>query len=472
MKIRNELFAGLAVILILSSLATYLIVRISVNKNFDDLVEKNDIAIAKNYAESISAYCSENGTLDGIEQYLERIKSDPDTYNGTADRTFDRRHPKDSEIPIVITDKQGAVVFSGLEQRDGPPEDKLPQKMKTDQGEEILIDDDTIGYVFFKSMITQDYNPQELTFIKAVTASTGISVLLGIILAVVSGTLLAARFAKPITELDSAVKKITSGDLSARVDVAGRNEIGSLAENYNHMADRLQKTENSRQTLLSDIAHELRTPVSVIQANLEMIIDGVYTADEERMKSLYEETRILTGLISDLRSLSDLESGAAGMNMDRISLSGLLDGTCGKLRPLFEDKGIHLNLDSSSGDVFVTAEEEKLRQVLRNIIGNAHKYAPSDTTVSVSLSESRTERAGQSYVRVTVTDEGEGVPEGDTEKIFERFYRVDFSRNRESGGRGLGLAISKRIIEAFGGCVGAFNNSPKGLSVWFELPVQ
>ncbi len=218
--------------------------------------------------------------------------------------------------------------------------------MKTDQGEEILIDDDTIGYIFFKSMITQDYNPQELTFIKAVTASTGISVLLGIILAVVSGTLLASRFAKPITELDSAVKKITSGDLSARVDVVGRNEIGSLAENYNHMADRLQKTENSRQTLLSDIAHELRPPVSVIQANLEMIIDGVYTADEERMKSLYEETRILTGLISDLRLLSDLESGAAGMNMDRISLSGLLDETCVKLRPLFEDKGIPLNLDS------------------------------------------------------------------------------------------------------------------------------
>jgi len=144
-------------------------------------------------------------------------------------------------------------------------------------------------------MIFRSYNPQEEAFISSLRESIGVSVFTGLLLALALGTALAARFARPISALDAAVKTISSGDLGARVPVARRDEIGSLAENFNGMADRLQTTEKARQTLLADIAHELRTPISILQANLEMILDGVYSADAGRLKSLYEETRILTG---------------------------------------------------------------------------------------------------------------------------------------------------------------------------------
>lgn len=469
-RIRNELVIGLVAVILLCVLATYVVVLSWSRRDFDALVGTNDVEIAKSYAASLADYYEAMGSWDGVETAIGRLRYHPAPQPGDDDsRPPERKHPKDSDAPIVLMDVQGNPLYVGIRTREGQPDIILAGRLKMSDGEKVTANGSTVAYVFFKSMIFRSYNPQEEAYIASLTKSIGVSVFLGLVLALALGTALASRFASPITKLDAAVKTIAGGDLSARVDIARIDEIGSLAESFNRMADRLQTTETARQNLLADIAHELRTPVSVIQANLEMILDGVYAADEERLKSLYEETRILTGLISDLRSLSDLEVGIVRVSPEPISLSALMQETCREFQPLFDERGVRLDIPRRE-EIRVLAEEDRLRQVFGNILGNALKYAPPGSAITVTLEPDRKVAGKPGFARVTIADEGIGVPPGDTERIFERFYRVDASRSRESGGRGLGLAISKRIVEAFHGSIGAYNREPSGLAVWVELP--
>ena len=469
-KIKNKLILGLLSVILLSSLCTFLTVRFSLRRDFNTLVESNDIEIAKTYSAALAEYYRETGSLNGINTRIEELRntSYPDLA-APAPSSPEKKHSRDNEIPLIVTTPGGEPIYSGIRTRDTQ---KDLDHLKVSQGEEVTVDGVIIAYVFFKSMLFRDYNNQEAEFITAFTQSLGISVLFGIVLALILGTILAAYFAKPITTLDTAVKTITDGDTSTRVNISRNDEIGSLADSFNRMADKLQVTEHSRQTLLADIAHELRTPVSIIQANLEMLLEGVYRPDQDRLQSLYEETCIVTELISDLRSLSDLEVGKATVHPETLSLTALLYESCRKLKPLFEEKKITLDDTFYTEDIFVQGESDKLRQVFRNILGNAQKYTIADSTVSITVERKPGGKPHKESVRITISDEGEGVPEEGLEKIFERFYRVDLSRNRESGGRGLGLAISKKIIEAFNGTIGAYNREPRGLAVWIDLPIE
>ncbi len=471
-RIRNELVLGLAAVVVLSSLVTYAAALISFRRGFDVLVEKNDIQIAQSYASDLASYYAERGSWEGVATRVEQLRQTvtlPPRGEVQDQRVPDKRHGGEFDIPLILTDAKGGKIFDGS--RGKEVDAKGQDKLRVADGVKVSVRGSTVGYVFFKSMLVRSYNAQESAFLRSLTATTGASVFFGLILALAAGTALASRFAKPIVALDGAVKEIAEGNLTARVAVRRRDELGSLADSFNAMADRLKSTEAARQNLLADTAHELRTPVSVIQANLEMIIDGVYAADSDRIQSLYEETKVLTSLIADLRTLSDLEVGAAPVKIGTVNLSGLIEESCQRLAPLFAEKGMSLEAapmdDLGTGaELCVLADEERLRQVVRNMAVNAKKYGEPGSSVRIGVEALE----AKGSVRVTIADQGPGVPEAELENIFDRFYRVDASRNRESGGRGLGLAICKKIVESLGGTIGAYNLEPHGLAVWFEVP--
>jgi len=472
-RIRDELVLGLAAVAVLSAVTTYGVFLLSFRSQFDTLVERNDVEIAANYAAALADHYRVARSWVGVGAVIEGLRVAPPRTAPAKDgprSASDRRHPKGDDIPLVLTDVRGVRVYDGMRSVVDERGGKLPERMDTGDGAPVVVDGKPVGYVFFKSMLVRSYNPQEEAFIDSLTSSIGASVAVGLALAILFGAVLAARFARPVVALDRAATAIAAGDLGARVPVSRRDEIGSLAENFNLMGERLEATEQERQNLLADIAHELRTPVSVIQANLELMLDGVYAADAARLSSLHEETRILSALIADLRSLSDLEVGAALLRPEPVRLDALAEETRAKFEPLFRERGAALELSLPAGDATVLAEGEKLRQVLRNVLGNALKYAPDGSRVSLSVERAGGGEGAAARFRVTIADEGPGVPPGTEERIFERFYRVDASRNRESGGRGLGLAICRKIVEASGGRIGAFNRQPAGLAVWFELP--
>jgi len=465
-KIRNELFLGFAAVALIGSAVTYGIVLFSATNRFDSLVGQNDVDIAKSYAASLGAFYAERDGWSGVADYLSSDRSRPVNagYDGEP-RTVQEKHARGTTLPMVLMDADGDTVFNGLGDPEPRPGDEVPTRLKITEGEKVVADGKTVGYVFFKSMVRRSYNPEEEAFIASLRASIAVSVGLGLVMALLLSGLIASRFSRPISQLARAVRKVADGNLSARVTVTRGDEIGSLAEGFNGMADRLQSTELARQNLLADMAHELRTPVSVIQANLEMILDGLYAADEGRMRELYDETRILTGLISDLRSLSDLETGYAADAAETVDLVELAEESRSKFAAQLESGGITLRIESVTAAI-VVSNADRLRQVLRNILVNALKYAPKGSTITVSVT------LDGDRARTTVSDEGPGVSPESIGKIFDRFYRVDPSRNRESGGRGLGLAICKRIVESYGGTVEARNRDPHGLAVSFELPAS
>jgi signal transduction histidine kinase len=475
-RIRNELIVGLIAIIFLSAAVSCVGILVWSRFNFDALVQKSDIEVARSIAERIEPYYAAHGSWAGIESEIEKLKSTVLRQNFQSEQDTGERHTRDGGIPLVITDLQGVPVFpakqSGASVAAGNDlhQEKRLDRFKISDGVAVTDGGRTVGYVFFKSMLKRSYNPHEEAFIASLAVTIGISVLVGVILAIFAGSFLASRFVRPILGLDDAVQRIAKGESGVRAAKVRNDEVGRLAENFNAMAQRIEMTESARRNLLADIAHELRTPVSVIQANLEMIIDGVYSADRERLESLYGETRLLADLIGSLREISDLETGVVSMNLQPVRLYPLLVETRVKYLPLFDEREIALSLEPFKHEsLCVLSDENRLRQVIRNVIVNALKYSQSKTTVTVSCEQ--ISLGAEPFLRVKIADEGPGVPGADLEKIFERFYRVDSSRNRDSGGRGLGLAICRQFVEASGGKIYAKNRVPHGLGIVIELPI-
>jgi signal transduction histidine kinase len=447
--IRRDLILALSGIIVLSGIISYIVIFVAFRYTFDQLVRQNDKDSAASFARELSAEYQELGSWDQIGKKISEIKNDTDPGSGKKIHLG---------MPVVIIDANGMTVY--------PVADRGQHVYKVNDGFPVLYKNTVVGAVFFKSMLKRSYNAHERSFYSSMTAFIGFSVLTGIIMAVIVGSFAAARFVKPVISLEKAVRSIAEGSSGVRAETGTpqKNEIYQLAAEFNMMADKLEQTEASRKQLLADMAHELRTPVSIIQGNLEMMLAGIYHADEKRLQSLYDETKLLTGLIADLRVISDLESGMLPVAVDPVSLSSLVSESYEKYGPLFSQKNSTLVVQHVSA-ALVSGDEDRLRHVLRNILMNALKYSAGSSTVTICGTVS-----DHSYL-VSVADEGPGVPAADLEKIFERFYRVDQSRNRDSGGRGLGLAICRQFVTSCNGMIYARNKQPRGLEIVITLPL-
>lgn len=252
--------------------------------------------------------------------------------------------------------------------------------------------------------------------------------------------------AAPVTKLANAAQAVGAGDLSARVEVDhGSKEINALAEAFNKMASDLQHAAELRNNLMADVSHELRTPLTVLEGNLRAALDHVYELDEEQIANLYEQTRHLIRLVNELRELTLAEAAQLPLAQEIVDLNALVQESAAVFEPLMEEKGVQLLIQLPPTASTVTADRSRIRQVLHNLLANALRHTPSGGQVTIAVAQP----AGR--LRLTVQDTGEGIAPEDLEHIFDRFYRTDPSRSRETGGSGLGLAIVKAIVEAHGG---------------------
>ena len=310
-------------------------------------------------------------------------------------------------------------------------------------------------------------------YLDAVGQATWIAGGLAVVVAVLLGYFLSRRITLPLRRLTLAAGRVASGDFSGRVEVRSKDELASLAAAFNTMAESLAKAEEQRRRLFSDIAHELKTPIAVIQGNLEAIADGVADPTPERVASLREETALLTRLVTDLRDLSLAEAGQLKLHPQSTDLGELVKGTVVGLQTRAEERGVEVAASAEEGLPLVLADPDRVGQVLRNLISNALRYTPSGGAIRVSAGlDGRTGRSSQGarFAQVSVADTGSGIPPEDLPHIFDRFYRVDKSRSRASGGTGLGLAVVKQLVEAHGGSVWAESELGKGTVFRFTLP--
>ncbi len=269
------------------------------------------------------------------------------------------------------------------------------------------------------------------------------------------------RVISPIDNLLEASDSVADGDYSVRVPERGSPEMVALVSSFNAMVRQLELQANQRNELMADLTHELRTPITVIQGNIEGIIDGVYERDDAHLKALLEETRQLSSLIEDLRTLGLAESGALQLHREATDLALLTSETLAAYRPQIEAAGITLNLTAADGIPPINVDPLRFREVLTNLIANALRYTPSGETIEVQIEQEGTDR-----VRIVVVDTGSGIDPQDLPHIFERFYK-----SADSGGSGLGLAIAKKLVEAHGGEISAESDPDQGTQITILLPV-
>ena len=274
--------------------------------------------------------------------------------------------------------------------------------------------------------------------------------------------LLARMLARPLGEIGAAARRIADGDYAARVPREGPEELASLADSFNQMAASLEEQERMRRDFIAHAAHELRTPLTNLQGYLEALRDGVITADRATYESLHEEADRLVRLSRSLDALAEGDAGMSPPTLVELDLAMAVRSALELATPSIERAGLHLVTDVPA-TLPARADMDGLSQVLANLLSNAVRYTPRGGTITV-----RAERRPGDLL-VSVANTGDGIPAEDLDRVFERFYRVEKSRDRARGGAGIGLAIVKQLVESAGGRVGA--ESRDGMTrFWFSVP--
>jgi signal transduction histidine kinase len=295
------------------------------------------------------------------------------------------------------------------------------------------------------------------------TSAAAVLVVCAVAAAVVATIL--RRIARPVADIVGAADRIARRDYRVRVDepVHGPRWVADTARAFNAMAKELESQDEARRHLMADIAHELRTPLAVVQARLEGVIDGVYPADAEQLQGLLDNTRLLSRLVEDLRTLASAESGALTLSREPTDVVGLANDVASSLTGRASDAGVSLVLNSDrAGDLDpIDIDPVRIREVLINLVSNALRYTTKGGRVSIEIAR------GPNMVEVRVKDTGAGIPADELPRIFDRFYK-----GAGSSGSGLGLTIARRLIEAHGGAIRAESQLGAGTTITFELPHQ
>ena len=317
----------------------------------------------------------------------------------------------------------------------------------------------------FDALMVQAGTPAERAqtmFDHSVVTIFLVAVVIAVAISVVLAIVLAARLARPLHRMAQAAERIAEGDYAASVERSGPTELTSLADSFNRMAHSLAEQERQRNDFIVNAAHELRTPLTNLQGYLEGLRDGVIPATPEQFGSLHEEAQRLVRLSQSLDALAEGQRADRLVTGEAVDMAQAVRSAFAIARPAFEAKGIEVDVSVAEGLV-ARAEPDGVAQVLANLLQNASRYTPRGGRASIDAVGER------SKVLVSVSNTGDGIPSSDLPHVFERFYRVEKSRDAARGGAGIGLAIVKQLVEAGGGRVGAESNGQL-TRFWFSLP--
>lgn len=371
---------------------------------------------------------------------------------------------------IIVADPQGQIVYDSEDQATG----KTMSASQRNASTEIDVNKQMIGIVLVGPADQTPAGSLANEFLGSVNRSILTAVILAGVLALLLGGLLFFQITSPLKQLIEATQAVTHGNLQHRVAIKSQDEFGKLGESFDQMTDSLARAETQRKHLMADVAHELRTPLAIMQANLEGMLDGVLPIEPEQVSSLHEQTLLLTRLVGDLRLLSLVESGDLKLERQPAELQAIIHRVVDPLLSQAAQRGIGIEMDIPENLPPVMVDMDRIAQVLNNLIVNALRYTPQHGKIIVSAEKTTGPAA---FIQISVTDTGPGIDPAALPFVFDRFYRADQSRARTSGGSGLGLAIVKQLVEAQGGSVEASSpafrdadNRGYGTQVSFTLP--
>ena len=328
----------------------------------------------------------------------------------------------------------------------------------------IHLKGDLIGYLALppKTKLTDEFDLAFLAQIKANLLYIVLGLFLIIILVAVP---LSRHFVRPIKRLEHAMRSLNNGDFKVKTDVVGNDELASLSLHFNDLAKTLEQNESSRNTWLANISHELRTPIAIIKGEIEAIEDGIRPLDLKSLSSLNDEVNHLHKLVNDLSALSNAEIGAMRYQKDQLNLAEIVRHNLLRHQQQANELSITINQQLIKSDVIIWADETRINQLIDNLINNSFKYTQTPGTIHLSL----TKEASQAVL--TISDSFPSVPDNSLAKLFDHLYRVESSRNRKTGGSGLGLALCKKIMSAHQGTIKASHAKQGGLKISCTFPL-
>jgi len=462
--VRLTLAFGLVILVAVGGIAWLSVTRS--REAFRQYLSYPDPAGYSGLVELLSEHYKTAGSWQGVALAIEG----PFARLTQPDAMFMRRRgltPRDTDrIDIVVADTAGQVVFA----RPGRDIGRALSGDEQAAAETIVIDGEVVGQVVLSvpPPITP-VGPWEQLFLDRLRGVLLGGALLAGGIAVVLGLGISRGLTSPLQRLSAATRALAAGDLTRRVAVSGSTEVAELSRSFNEMAAALEEAEQLRQNLIADVAHELRTPLSVLQGNLQAILDGVYPLQKAEISQLYDETRLLSRLISDLHELALADAGQLHLNLDATDVAQILKRTADNLQPAAAAQELRLDLKLKDALPMVRADPDRVAQVLRNLLVNALRHTPPGGSVTISA------KPLPSAVQITVADTGEGIAEEDLRQVFGRFWKLDRSRTREErwgSGSGLGLSIAKSLVEAQGGRIWAESELGVGSAFHFTLPLH
>ena len=441
-----QLLIAFVLVIILAGGGVFLAGRVALNK-LGPFASGRVLTMTHLWANRLADYYDQRGSWDGVATLITGYPCEPGW--GPWDQ--------DWQMDYLLTTADGTIVADPTGERLGQTLSRPERTWATP----IMVDDQQVGLLLlspFDHHLRLAHPTIGRSFLLTGLAIGGFTL--------VVGWALSRGMSRPLANLTAATQAVATGDLSVRVPVRYHGEVRELAIAFNAMTEELAHTDELRRNLTADVAHELRTPLSVIRGKLEGVLDGVYPSTPEHLSPILEEIKLLARLVEDLRLLSLAETGQLTLEKRATDVGALLRDAQVNFSPQAADRGVRLTLDLPSELPEVMADRRRVAQVLGNLLTNALRHTPSGGCVTLSAT------ASGERVKVTVADTGAGIPPEDLPYIFERFWRGEKSRSRAGGGAGLGLAIAKHLIQAHGGQIGVESPSEEGegTTFYFTLP--
>lgn len=400
------------------------------------------------FLRNVTAYYERFQTWEGLEEWLrDLIPRVPLNISPGVPSLF------------ALADASGQIVLPGGPFRLG----QVAGVQQLDQGLAVEVGGERVATALLV-LPPPDLDPREQRYVDATNRALLIGALGAAAAALLIGLLLSRGFLSPLTELTQAISAMKRGDLSQRVPVRTRDELGELAEAFNAMSAQLHRAKELRQQMTADIAHELRTPLMVISGYLEALCDGTLEPTPARFETMNQEALQLRRLIDDLRTLSLADAGELKLQLQIIQPREILEQVARSFDPLAQEQQVALRLESAPALPSIQADRERMVQVLSNLISNALRHTPAGGRITLAA------QSQQNQVQLIVQDTGVGIAAEHLPNVFERFYRIEESRYTSEGESGLGLAIAKSIVEAHQGTITVESQPGVGTTMRIALP--
>lgn len=460
-----------SLVVIVTMGAVVLWINRTTSAEFRKYITVRDLVAPGSGVEALVAYYQERGSWEGVDNLLEKgVYLSSDRKGLLLAGTLAEIGPEAEErrADVLLADTDGRIVFDSTGKRTGR---RLQEERRyvwplteTDDGE-------VLGYLVAFFDFVAPLDPQEQRFLDRVEHLLLVSTALAVGLMVVLGALLNRRINAPLQRLAVAARAVAAGDLGQRVETGGSIEVAQVGRAFNEMTVALQEAEVLRQNMVADVAHELRTPLSVLQGNLWAILNDAYPLEKAEVARLYDETRLLSRLVEDLRELALADAGQLDLNVRPTDVGRVIRHTVESFALVAEAQQVNLSAQLPEDTPQVQVDPDRVAQVLRNLLVNALRHTPPGGSVSVT-----TTAVGRG-VEIAVADTGEGIAQHDLPHVFERFWRADSARSRGDGkaqvrsGTGLGLAVAQSLVQAQGGGIWVESTLGEGSVFRFTLPL-